>query len=214
MRPANDHAVPHRPIVGFEYPALGTQPMAVVPSRGTGMAAVAAVLMAACGGASVDPTAPRTYTIDDTTDPGWVSGAGAYEGTDGSMSELGDLTASEAELEVRRRVSLPGGEQLQVAGRIQRHVSQATRRIGELRERKRHDGAMVEYVCLDETLRELDQARRMVGQRLEALDTAVREDDESRHHEYRILVVLGERVGALEQRALDCAVTPEVRAGS
>ncbi len=108
----------------------------------------------------------------------------------GIQSPEANLTPEAMQQEATRAV--PGMEQ---AGQTIR---------GQL-EQAREKRDVVKVLCLNDKLNQVDVAMRSARDRLAALNSAVtRRDAEQARHEYRVVVVLKDRIRALVQEANQC----------
>lgn len=93
-------------------------------------------------------------------------------------------------------------EQVKGAQQVVARGAQISRRVGGLLAEARKDGDIIRLTCLNDKLTQVNANLRNAQKRAKAL--AETGDAERRTHEYTVVVVLGRRLGVLEQESNQC----------
>lgn len=111
----------------------------------------------------------------------------------------------EVQTSVRRRADLTPAEQLAESQRLLSNGQALSVRIQAMLDQARREGDVLRVTCLDDKLTQVNAHVRTLGNRVEALQEAIRLADESRrNHEYTVVVVIGQTLTSLERAASEC----------
>jgi hypothetical protein len=110
----------------------------------------------------------------------------------------------EASMQVRRAADMTPADQVAEAQLLSSGQSMSLRVQGML-DQSRREGDVLRVTCLDDKLTQVNAHVRTLGDRVEALQEAVRLADEARrNHEYTVIVVLGQNLVVLDRAASEC----------
>lgn len=106
---------------------------------------------------------------------------------------------------VRVGADLSPADQLTEGQRILSNGQSLSSRVQGMLDQSRIDGDVLRVTCLDDKLTQVNAHVRTLGDRVEALQEAVRLADEARrNHEFTVIVVLGQQLVVLDRAASEC----------
>ncbi len=98
----------------------------------------------------------------------------------------------EAQMQVRRAADMTPADQIAEGQRLLSNGQSLSLRVQGMLDQSRREGDVLRVTCLDDKLTQVNAHVRTLGDRVEALQEAVRLADEARrNHEYTVIVVLG-----------------------
>jgi hypothetical protein len=111
----------------------------------------------------------------------------------------------EASMQVRRAADMTPADQVTEAQRLLSNGQSLSLRVQGMLDQSRREGDVLRVTCLDDKLTQVNAHVRTLGDRVEALQEAVRLADEARrNHEYTVIVVLGQNLVVLDRAASEC----------
>jgi hypothetical protein len=111
----------------------------------------------------------------------------------------------EASMQVRRAADMTPADQVAEAQRLLSSGQSMSLRVQGMLDQSRREGDVLRVTCLDDKLTQVNAHVRTLGDRVEALQEAVRLADEARrNHEYTVIVVLGQNLVVLDRAASEC----------
>ena len=111
----------------------------------------------------------------------------------------------EAAVGVRRASDMTAADQVAEAQRILGNGQSLSVRVQGMLDQSRREGDVLRVTCLDDKLTQVNAHVRTLGDRVEALQEAVRLADEARrNHEYTVIIVLGQNLVVLDRSASEC----------
>ncbi len=106
---------------------------------------------------------------------------------------------------VQRRSDLTPPEQVAEGQRLLSNGQSLSMRVQGMLDQSRREGDVLRVTCLDDKLTQVNAHVRTLGDRVEALQEAVRLADEGRrNHEYTVIVVIGQTLVVLDRAASEC----------
>jgi len=106
---------------------------------------------------------------------------------------------------VQRRSDLTPAEQVAEGQRLLSNGQSLSMRVQGMLDQSRREGDVLRVTCLDDKLTQVNAHVRTLGDRVEALQEAVRLADEGRrNHEYTVIVVIGQTLVVLDRAASEC----------
>ena len=116
-----------------------------------------------------------------------------------------DDQGEEAAVGVRRASDMTAADQVAEAQRILGNGQSLSVRVQGMLDQSRREGDVLRVTCLDDKLTQVNAHVRTLGDRVEALEEAVRLADEARrNHEYTVIIVLGQNLVVLDRSASEC----------
>ncbi|MBN8615787.1 MAG: hypothetical protein J0L92_34660 [Deltaproteobacteria bacterium] len=116
-----------------------------------------------------------------------------------------DGQGEEAAVGVRRASDMTAADQVAEAQRILGNGQSLSVRVQGMLDQSRREGDVLRVTCLDDKLTQVNAHVRTLGDRVEALQEAVRLADEARrNHEYTVIIVLGQNLVVLDRSASEC----------
>lgn len=120
-------------------------------------------------------------------------------------SDDDDDGAEEASMQVRRAADMTPADQVAEGQRLLGNGQSLSSRVQGMLDQSRREGDVLRVTCLDDKLTQVNAHVRTLGDRVEALQEAVRLADEARrNHEYTVIVVLGQNLVVLDRAASEC----------
>lgn len=111
----------------------------------------------------------------------------------------------EAQMQVRRAADMTPADQIAEGQRLLSNGQSLSLRVQGMLDQSRREGDVLRVTCLDDKLTQVNAHVRTLGDRVEALQEAVRLADEARrNHEYTVIVVLGQHLVVLDRAASEC----------
>lgn len=111
----------------------------------------------------------------------------------------------QASMQVRRASDLTPADQVAESQRLLGNGQSLSMRVQGMLDQSRREGDVLRVTCLDDKLTQVNAHVRTLGDRVEALQEAVRLADEARrNHEYTVIIVLGQNLVVLDRAASEC----------
>ncbi len=120
-------------------------------------------------------------------------------------SDDDDGGEEQASMQVRRASDLTPADQVAEGQRLLGNGQSLSMRVQGMLDQSRREGDVLRVTCLDDKLTQVNAHVRTLGDRVEALQEAVRLADEGRrNHEYTVIIVLGQNLVVLDRAASEC----------
>ena len=120
-------------------------------------------------------------------------------------SDDDDDGEEQASMQVRRASDLTPADQVAESQRLLGNGQSLSMRVQGMLDQSRREGDVLRVTCLDDKLTQVNAHVRTLGDRVEALQEAVRLADEARrNHEYTVIIVLGQNLVVLDRAASEC----------
>ena len=130
-----------------------------------------------------------------------VGGIAFAQNADGTE----DQGADEAALQVHRAAGMTPAEQVSESQRLLANGQSLSTRVQGMLDQSRREGDVLRVTCLDDKLTQVNAHVRTLGDRVSALQEAVRVADEARrNHEYTVIIVLGQNLVVLDRAVSEC----------
>jgi hypothetical protein len=123
----------------------------------------------------------------------------------GEGTGAGGGTTNEASMQVRRAADMTPADQVTESQRLLANGQSLSLRVQGMLDQSRREGDVLRVTCLDDKLTQVNAHVRTLGDRVDALQEAVRLADEARrNHEFTVIVVLGQNLVVLDRAASEC----------
>jgi hypothetical protein len=128
-------------------------------------------------------------------------GAAFAQGT--PPAPVGDSPATTGQ--IQERAALTAEQQVEQANVVRRRAVSIRDRLMSMLDAARRERDIIRVTCLDDKLAQVNANIETLDRRVDALTAAAeRQDENSRNHEYTVIVVLDQKFQVLEQEANQC----------